>query len=222
MQVTPPDVYTTDQWSTEECRGITPYDISKFKSEKYLWDYQKSLPEDKRYELVVVNPAAVVGPQLQSADNVFGGAIADMLKGGGMITEHQTGMVDVRDVALAHVNGIKFENAANRRYFLTIADGIWMEHFVKILYDHYGPSGNKEFPKCKNPKDKLPKWPLSCMACCNKQVSYALELWGKQLKFDNTDTREILKIDFTPPEKSIIDCVESLKEWKKVTPFEKK
>jgi len=128
----------------------------------------------------------------------------------------------VRDVALAHLNGIKFENAAGKRYFLTVADGMPLENFAKVLYNHYGPPGNNEFPKCKNPKDKLPKWPLSCMACCNKQVSYALELWGKNLKFDNIDTIVILKIDFRSPEQAIIDCVESLKEWKKVTPNEKK
>jgi len=64
MQPHPVELYTPEHWTTEECRGITPYDISKKESEKHLWDYQRSLPEDKKFELITLCPALVIGPQL--------------------------------------------------------------------------------------------------------------------------------------------------------------
>lgn len=62
-------------------------------------------------------------------------------------------MIDVRDLAQAHVNALKIEEAKNKRYLMTISPGMHMSKFAEVLYNHYGPNGNKEFPKAKNPKD---------------------------------------------------------------------
>lgn len=99
MQEHPVTLLTPDHWSTEKCKGITPYDISKFKSEKFLWDYQKSLPEDKKFELVTLCPGLVVGPQLVKAENVGAQGCKTFLEGKGTITNHKTAWVDVRDLA---------------------------------------------------------------------------------------------------------------------------
>jgi len=139
-----------------------------------------------------------------------------------MITNHQTGMVDVRDLAEAHVNAIKIPEAANQRFLLTVENGVPIEQFAAVLYNKYGPNGNKEFPKAKNPKNKLPKWVLNCLACCNSQVSYAMELWDFNIKFDNSSTKNVLKINFRDTDQAILDCAESLKEYGLVTPATKK
>ena len=112
-------------------------------------------------------PGLVTGPQLQAADNVAGGGVKDFLHGGGAITEHQTGFIDVRDLAQAHVNAIKIEEALNQRYLLVRENGLPIADLAGVLFDHYGKGGNGEFPKAKNPKDKVPRWILACIACCS-------------------------------------------------------
>ena len=51
--------YTEEDWSSEDRCG--PYEKSKLLAEKAAWDFVKKLDE-KKFELVVINPAVVSGP----------------------------------------------------------------------------------------------------------------------------------------------------------------
>ena len=44
-----------------------PYHKSKVLAERAAWDFQASLPEDCRMEIVTINPGLIVGPNLNSA-----------------------------------------------------------------------------------------------------------------------------------------------------------
>ena len=50
-------IYTEDDWSDLEI--LAPYEKSKFLAEKAAWDFVSNLPEDQKFELVVVIPGLV-------------------------------------------------------------------------------------------------------------------------------------------------------------------
>lgn len=117
--------FTSADWSNDL---QDDYAKAKTKAEQFAWEYQKNMPKDSRFDLVTLNPGIVVGPQLNgTANNVGNDYILSMLKGeAGPNMSFTTGWIDVRDVALAHVNACKIDAAANRRYILSVKNAIWM------------------------------------------------------------------------------------------------
>ena len=58
-------------------------------------------------------------------------------------------MIDVRDVAQAHLNSILIKDAANKRFIL-VNKSIWLHQIGRLLKQHYGkdyPVADRVFPK---------------------------------------------------------------------------
>ena len=51
------EVYSEVDWSNSEI--LSAYEKSKIQAEKLAWDFVKNLPEDEKFELVVVNPTFI-------------------------------------------------------------------------------------------------------------------------------------------------------------------
>lgn len=104
--------FSENDWS--ELDMCQAYEKSKTLAEKAAWDYQESLPEEERFELVTINPSLILGPNLVSGDFSSGEIIKKIMTGGypGMPVI-QFPIVDVREVALAHVLALKVPEARN-------------------------------------------------------------------------------------------------------------
>ena len=107
--------YDETCWSNpERAEGMAGYPKSKTLAERAAWDFQKSLPEDKRFEIVTVCPCFVMGPTLipggfTSANymvNNFNGSKTEVGTGG-------MGIVDVRDVSKIHLEAVRRPDVAN-------------------------------------------------------------------------------------------------------------
>lgn len=57
--------FTVEDWSAPEI--CNAYHKSKTLAERAAWDFQAALPEDEKYEIVVINPGLVLGPNLNKA-----------------------------------------------------------------------------------------------------------------------------------------------------------
>lgn len=58
-------ILTEENWSVvEKNPNITPYSISKVKAERAAWDYQKSLPDNEKFELITLCPSWILGPAM--------------------------------------------------------------------------------------------------------------------------------------------------------------
>jgi dihydroflavonol-4-reductase len=93
--------WTEDDWSEEAACSI--YDLSKTRAEKLCWDFQAALPEGEKFEIVTINPGLILGKYLvkstfQSADIIY-----DCLYGKFPKLDLDFCMVDVDDVANAHL-----------------------------------------------------------------------------------------------------------------------
>ena len=68
-----------NDWSEPEiCK---PYEKSKTLAEKAAWDYLEALPENEKFELVVINPALILGPSLVNTDFTSGLIIKNIMTG---------------------------------------------------------------------------------------------------------------------------------------------
>ena len=109
-----PDVFNESHWTNPEKPNIGAYTKSKALAEKAAWKWIEDQPEgENKIELTVINPGFVVGPTLVKAGFASGKVISmfmnNKLPGG--VPRLSFSTVDVRDVAQAHINAIKNDEA---------------------------------------------------------------------------------------------------------------
>ncbi|KAL2478317.1 NAD(P)-binding Rossmann-fold superfamily protein [Forsythia ovata] len=158
------------------------YPLSKTLAEEAAWKFV----EENGIDLVVMNPSLVFGPLLQPTLNFTSGIILNLLKEGRAAFPVYR-LVDVRDVARAHI--LALENPlASGRYCL-VGTVMSTSEVLKILLKLYPPLNHLDIiaEKLLNVGDLFPN-----------QVSQ--------------EKAKRLGISFTPFEISLKDTVESLKE----------
>ncbi|KAL2942059.1 Cinnamoyl-CoA reductase 1 [Bienertia sinuspersici] len=129
-----PEVVVDESWFSDPdfCREKKEwYPLSKILAEDVAWKFV----EEKGIDMVIINPAIVIGPLLQPTLNASSSGIVELFNGSEAYPNTTFGWVHVKDVANAHI--LAFEvPSANGRYCLvgTVA------HFsetVKILKELY-------------------------------------------------------------------------------------
>jgi nucleoside-diphosphate-sugar epimerase len=133
--------YTEADWTDPDTPGLAPYPRSKAIAERAAWDFIGADGGDT--QLVVMNPTFIAGPSLVPALRSTLTYFKAIIEGTMVALPRQRfGVVDVRDVADAHITAMATPAAAGRRYLL-VADGptiTWLG-LAKILRDHLGPAG---------------------------------------------------------------------------------
>ncbi len=133
--------YTEEDWTDPDTPGLQPYPRSKAIAERAAWDHFKENPGDT--ELVVLNPTFIIGPTLVTSLRSSLVAIKAIANGTMAVLPRQRfGVVDVRDVADAHLKAASTPEAADKRYLL-LADGptiTWLG-LAEAIRDHLGATG---------------------------------------------------------------------------------
>jgi nucleoside-diphosphate-sugar epimerase len=171
------------------------YRASKTFAEKAAWEFVKS--EKPNFTITTMCPPMVFGPivhYLNSLDalNTSNQRVRNFITGQAKSEIPDTGTfiwVDVRDLALAHVNAIEVPQAADKRFFIT-AGYFSNKELVEII--------RKNFPEYEG---ELP----------GKDIKGGDYPEAGLYKYDNSRVKNVLGIEFTPLEKSIVDLVKSLK-----------
>jgi nucleoside-diphosphate-sugar epimerase len=135
--------YTEADWTDPDTPGLPPYPRSKAIAERAAWDFIGAEGGDT--QLVVVNPTFIAGPSLVLSERSSLTAFRAIIEGTMPVLPRQRfGVVDVRDVADAHITAMAIPAAAGKRYLL-LADGptiTWLG-LAQILRDHLGPAGDR-------------------------------------------------------------------------------
>jgi nucleoside-diphosphate-sugar epimerase len=135
--------YTEADWTDPDTPGLPPYPRSKAIAERAAWDFIGTEGGDT--QLVVVNPTFIAGPSLVSSQRSSLTAFKAIIEGTmPALPRQRFGVVDVRDVADAHITAMAIPAAAGKRYLL-LADCptfTWLG-LAQILRDHLGPAGDR-------------------------------------------------------------------------------
>ena len=92
-----------------------------------------------KFELSTVNPTFVIGPSLMRNDYPSAGIISMLMNGEipGGIPNLSSSVVDVREVAQAHLNCIECDDAQGNRHLLANKT-VWWTEIAALLEKNYG------------------------------------------------------------------------------------
>tara|TARA_B100000941_G_scaffold232050_1_gene174513 strand:+ start:308 stop:1363 length:1056 start_codon:yes stop_codon:yes gene_type:complete len=147
IQDAPNKILTEEVWNTSSTIDHQPYSYSKVLAEKLAWNIEA---KQNRWKLVVINPALVIGPSLSgkstSASHEFIKQLGDGTSKAGC-PKFEVGMVDVRDVADAHVNAAYTDNVNGRHIvYNEVTSFLSLSEMLQEKYPQY-PLPKKELPK---------------------------------------------------------------------------
>lgn len=140
--------FDESHWNKTSSADYQPYPYSKVAAEREAWKMQS---EQSRWDLVCINPALVMGPSLTA--NTQSGSIEVLQQFGDGTTmagvpPMWNGIVDVRDVADAHVKAAFTPNARGR--YIISGGTLSLMEMGQVLKAHFG---NKyPFPHFTVPK----------------------------------------------------------------------
>jgi dihydroflavonol-4-reductase len=134
-------VLTEADWNEKSTLQRNPYYLSKTMAERAAWTFVER--EKPPFDLVAMNPFMILGPSLGPGLNVSNKIIADMVNGvyPGILSM-TWGIVDVRDVAHAHVRAAEVQ-AAHGRYLLVQEPAVPMRAIVGWLREAGYGDGTK-------------------------------------------------------------------------------
>ncbi len=199
--------YTSEDWSTEGSCGA--YEKSKLLAEKAAWDFVKQLEEDKKFELVAINPAAVFGPFASptSVNSTSVSIISDILNNKfAAFPRVSIPSVDVRDVAKAHLAAMEKPEAAGNRFVL-YSKSMWMRDMADTIAAEFKPMGYKISSM------NLPKFGLWIFKWFSADAKMMYPLVDVEYSYDTTKLKDILGIEPIDLNATIIDTCYSLIEY---------
>jgi nucleoside-diphosphate-sugar epimerase len=198
----PNGIFSEANWNTTSSLKNSPYSYSKTLAEKRAWEIEK---EQSRWDLVVINPSFVMGPGISpSATSESFKFMKQMIDGSTKmgVPSLEFGVVDVRDLALAHFNAAFMENTKGRH--IISADSLSMLQIAKMIGDKFG----NKFPVAKK---ELPKFLMYLTGpFIGFTFSWVKNNVGWHLKFDNSKSRNELKLNYRPLDETIIEFVEQI------------
>lgn len=168
-------VFSDADWNEEASLANGPYLYSKVVAEKKAWE----LADGKEgFSLSVICPSFILGPMMTSrTDGESVKFIKSMLEGTVALKGFPSGVVDVRDVSLAHIVAMETPEAGGKRFLCTSSEGQHRLKMADMIRDRF-----KAYPI---PKDG--------------------EIFGYTPKFNVEQSKQILKFDPRPVEISLRD-----------------
>lgn len=198
-----PAVLDESHWSNpDKIKDNTAYTRSKTVAERAAWDYLAG--EGKGLELATINPVAVLGPAMS-------GDVSTSLELVSLPMRNEVprypklsfGIVDVRDVADAHVAAMEKPEAAGGRFLVGEA---------VLTYTEIGDILRAAFPGRKLPKGELPNWLVKLMSNVQPVLKQITPELGKRREYSNAKARDVLGIDFIPAKDAILASANTLVE----------
>ena len=194
--------FTEKDWNITSSESHQPYNRSKTVAEKEAW---RIANEQDRWDLLVINPGFVMGPSLSKrVDSTSIDFMLSMVNGkyASGLPDFYFSLVDVRDVAHAHINAGLLERASGRH--ILVAD-------VKRAVEIADSLRTKFHNKYKIPEKVLPNFILYLTGpLMGFSWKYLRRNLGIPFQFDNTYSKTDLGIEYTSLAQTFADHIEQL------------
>ena len=194
--------FDEEDWSNPNKPGISFYAKSKTMAELAAWEFMEM--ENPDFSLAVINPVLVMGPSLSKDVGTSNSLVKNMINGSVPGTPKiHIGIVDVRDVASAHILAMESSGAKGERIIVSEKE-LWVHEVAAILRD----AGFN-----KTPKVEFPKWLMKVVALFRKDLALMVPMIGKRRDVSSSKARELLGWKPMKAELSIIDTAQQLKDF---------
>ncbi len=200
---------TEADWNEKSSLTRNPYYYSKTMAERAAWEFMDRVKPN--FNLVAINPFLVIGPAHTSALNTSNQIMANIIKGlYPAIMALNWGMVDVRDVANAHILAMENEEASGR--YLCASGNMEMNDVVSVM--RQCGYGHTKLPTL-NFTGPIGTWLMRLASYTQPSGlgSYLRTHLGRVPRFDNTKIKRDLGIDFMNPEDSLRETLQDLSKW---------
>ncbi|MGB3589052.1 MAG: aldehyde reductase, partial [Tunicatimonas sp.] len=196
--------FTEANWNTTSSAEHQPYSYSKTLAERRAW--QMAEIQD-HWNLVVINPGLVVGPPLSDQSGSESIKIIQQLTDGSLkmgVPQLHNGVVDVRNVAEAHIAAAQKDGAQGRH--ILVNKVMTLLEMSEILRTEFGT-------KYALPSRELPKF-LVWLAAPTVGLTrkYVKQNVGYPIAFDNSKSTEQLGINYIPVAKTLTDHVRAMEK----------
>ena len=190
-------------WNTTSSAFHQPYSYSKTVAEKEAW---KIAEAQEKWSLVVINPSLVLGPTVSGKSTSASHDICLQMGDGTMkagAPPFEIGMVDVRDVADAHIRAAYILDASGRH--IVSNESCTPMKLSKMLKEQF-----EQYPL---PKKELPKWlvwlvgPIMDKSMTRKVIAKNM---GHSWKADNSKSKEKLGLEYRSLNTSIIEMFQQI------------
>lgn len=200
----PGGVITEDVWNTSSTVDHQAYSYSKTAAEHAAWEIADA---QKRWRMVTINPAFVLGPGLATAQTSESFNLMRQFGDGTMkagVPPYEIGMVDVRDVAEAHIKAAFIPDAEGRHIvFSQVNSLIDLGNMLRAKFGDGWPF----------PKRVMPKWLIWLTGpLVNKSFTRPMiaKNMGHSWRGDNSKSRERLGLEYRPVETAVTDMFQQM------------
>jgi dihydroflavonol-4-reductase len=185
-------------WTDTNVRKLPAYTVAKTRSEHLAWTLAKELD----FALTTICPGMVFGPMLGGKVGASMGFLDTILRGS-IPKAPPIGfeIVDVRDVAEAHVAALDRDDLAGQRILLA-AGYRSMKQIAETV--------QRAWPDRKIPTDEMPRWLVHVFARFIPEMRTVERNLGVQRQLDGSVGETLLKDGYRAPNESIVDGAGSI------------
>lgn len=195
--------FTEDDWSVLDGPGMDAYGRSKTLAERAAWDFVAA--EGGRTELATILPVGVLGPVLGREVSGTNHLVQRLLKGEMPGVPHMyVPIVDVRDVAAAHILAMTVPEAAGRRFLVSSGAAMSMKQIGAVLRDHLGAAASRV------PTRTIPDAVVRLAALFNREFRPIVSDLGYAKKVSSDRARSMLGWTARAPEEAILAAASSM------------
>jgi dihydroflavonol-4-reductase len=192
--------FTEEDWADPDAAGVTPYAMSKTLAERAAWDFARDEAPDMA--LSTINPAFVLGPALDGHFGTSVKVVERLLRARDpMVPNFGFPVVDVRDVAEAHIRAMERPETAGKRYI--VADRfLWFPEMARIL--------KEAFPDRRIVTRVAPDMVVRFLGIFDKAIRSIVPILGQREDLNGARARDALGLDFIDGRKALVETARSL------------
>jgi len=194
--------YTEADWTDINRPDISPYVVAKTRAEQAAWEFVRTTPNAP--ELAVINPGFVLGPAFDT-DLSTSLEVVKLIAQGKYPAAPRAGciVVDVRDVAAAHVAAMTNPNASGER-FLATSGTISLLDLARMIA-HAVPHVASRIPR-----REVPDFLIRALAYFDRSLLAVLPDLSVHRVCDSSKAQTRLGISFRSPREAATAAAKSL------------
>lgn len=192
--------FTADDWTDLNGRGVNFYQESKTLAERRAWEIMEQA--GRREALATINPSGIFGPLLDEDPGTSAILIQRLLNGSvPALPRIPITIVDVRDVAAAHVAAMTAPAAGGRRFPMGERT-LFFKQVADLLAERY--------PQKRIPRRQMPDWAVRLYGLFDRDVRGNLGELGLAKQLDSTGAVALLGRKLTPAPEAVLATAETL------------